>query len=67
MDYAILIFDGVCNFCNGFINFIIDKDPKKRIKFLASQSETGKKSIRYYKISKKELKESIILIEDKKY
>ena len=67
MEYAILIFDGVCNFCNGFINFIIDRDPKKKIKFVASQSESGKKILRQYKILNKEVKESIIFIEAEKY
>ena len=67
MEYAILIFDGVCNFCNGFVNFIIDRDPKKKIKFVASQSESGKKILQQYKISKKEVKESIIFIEQEHY
>ncbi|MDP3728305.1 MAG: DCC1-like thiol-disulfide oxidoreductase family protein [bacterium] len=67
MEYAILIFDGVCNFCNGFINFIIDLDHKKRIKFLASQSENAKEIFKKYKISPKEIKESIIFIEDERY
>ncbi len=67
MDYAILIFDGVCNFCNSFVNFIIDGDPKKKIRFVASQSESGIKYINQYKISKTEIKESIIFIEEEKY
>ena len=67
MEYAILIFDGVCNFCNSFVNYIIDRDPKKRIKFVASQSKNGKKFLKQYKVSKQELKESIIFIEGEKY
>lgn len=67
MDYAILIFDGVCNFCNGFVNFIIDRDPKKKIKFLASQSTNAKETFKKYNISQKEIKESIIFIEGERY
>lgn len=67
MEYAILIFDGVCNFCNGLVNFIIDRDPKKKIKFLASQSETAKGYIKKYKITKQEIKESIIFIQEDYY
>jgi len=67
MDHAILIFDGVCNFCNGFVNFIIDRDPNKKIKFLASQSEQAKEMFKKYKISPKEIKESIIFIEGERY
>ena len=29
---AIILFDGICNFCNASINFIIDRDNKKYFK-----------------------------------
>ncbi|MSR86096.1 DUF393 domain-containing protein [Candidatus Woesearchaeota archaeon] len=67
MEPAILIFDGVCNFCNCFINSIIDRDPKKRIKFAASQSEAGKKILKKDRISKNKVKDSLIFIEGDKY
>jgi len=63
----ILIFDGVCNFCNGFVDFIIDRDPKGHIKFVASQSKNGEKFMADYHVTKKEVKESIIFIEGEKY
>src|SRR3989344_311490 len=66
-EHDILIFDGVCNFCNGFVNFIIDHDPKKRIKFLASQSKNAKKILKKYKISHNKIVDSLILIEGEKY
>lgn len=37
----ILLFDGVCNLCNGAVNFIIDRDPKSHFKFAALQSKFG--------------------------
>lgn len=37
----IVLFDGVCNFCNGAVNFIIRHDPEGRFKFAPLQSETG--------------------------
>lgn len=38
----IVLFDGVCNLCNGAVNFIIDHDKKQRFRFASLQSETGK-------------------------
>ncbi|MEZ4827426.1 MAG: thiol-disulfide oxidoreductase DCC family protein [Bacteroidia bacterium] len=38
----VIIFDGVCNFCNASVNFIMDRDPKGHFKFAANQSDTGK-------------------------
>jgi predicted DCC family thiol-disulfide oxidoreductase YuxK len=37
----VILFDGVCNLCNGAVNFIIDHDPKGKFKFAALQSEYG--------------------------
>jgi len=35
----ILLFDGVCNLCNGLVKFIIRHDPEGKIKFAPLQSE----------------------------
>ncbi len=40
---SIVLFDGVCNFCNGAVNFIIKHDHKARFKFAPLQSETGER------------------------
>jgi predicted DCC family thiol-disulfide oxidoreductase YuxK len=39
---AIVLFDGVCNLCNGAVNFIIERDPDGRFAFAALQSEAGR-------------------------
>ena len=42
----IILFDGVCNFCNSSVNFVIDRDKKSIIKFAALQSEAGQQLLR---------------------
>ncbi len=37
----LILFDGVCNFCNASVNFIIDRDVTKRYKFTSLQSDVG--------------------------
>lgn len=37
----IILFDGVCNLCNGAVNFIIDRDPSAHFKLAALQSKIG--------------------------
>lgn len=37
----IVLFDGICEFCNGAVNFIIARDKAKRFKFAPLQSEIG--------------------------
>ena len=47
-DHPIVLFDGVCNFCNGIVNFLISQDKKKVLRFSAMQSEMGKKILTEY-------------------
>ncbi len=39
--HPVVLFDGVCNFCNASVNWIIDRDPKARFRFAAQQSEAA--------------------------
>lgn len=38
----LILFDGVCNLCNGFVQFIIKRDSKGVFKFSALQSTASK-------------------------
>lgn len=38
----VVVFDGVCNFCNGWVSFVTKRDPKNRFAFAAAQSGTGR-------------------------
>ncbi|GAA3511232.1 DUF393 domain-containing protein [Aquimarina addita] len=40
-DKKIIVFDGVCNLCNGAINFIIKRDKNDIFRYVSLQSETG--------------------------
>lgn len=42
-DKIVVLFDGVCNFCNASVNWLIDRDPADRFRFAAQQSEIGQK------------------------
>ena len=37
----VILFDGVCNYCNSMVNFVIRNDPDKKFKFAPLQSEVG--------------------------
>jgi predicted DCC family thiol-disulfide oxidoreductase YuxK len=58
----VVLFDGVCNFCNSSINFIIKWDKEKKIRFAALQGETGMQLKQKYFIP--ENVDSIIFIEN---
>lgn len=60
----IVLFDGICNYCNKWVNFIIRHDKKKKFRFAALQSDIGKKLLKQYNISDKE--ETVVLIYNEK-
>ena len=39
---SIIVFDGVCHLCSGWVHFLIKRDPAKRFIFSAMQTATGK-------------------------
>jgi predicted DCC family thiol-disulfide oxidoreductase YuxK len=41
--HATVLFDGVCNLCNGSVLFVIDRDPVGYFQFVALQSETARR------------------------
>lgn len=62
---AIILFDGVCNFCNGAVNFIIERDKAAYFKFAPLQSEVAEKLLAENGINKIDT-DSVVLIEDGK-
>jgi predicted DCC family thiol-disulfide oxidoreductase YuxK len=42
----ILIFDGVCNLCNGMVQFFIKNDKQKKLRFASLQSEFGQQVLK---------------------
>lgn len=62
---SIVLFDGVCNFCNGSVNFIVERDSRNRFKFAPLQSEIGQKLLRDHGVNDPDL-DSVVLIEDGK-
>jgi predicted DCC family thiol-disulfide oxidoreductase YuxK len=73
---AVVLFDGVCNFCDASVNFLIEHDHKNYFKFAPLQSEAGTKLAAEYRLSSATARpnppddlipiDSVILIEDGK-
>lgn len=61
--YPIILFDGVCNLCNGAVQFIIERDSKAKLKFAALQSDIGVNLVKKHQLSEQFL-DTIVLIEN---
>jgi predicted DCC family thiol-disulfide oxidoreductase YuxK len=56
----IILFDGVCNLCNGAVQFIIKHDKKDNFRFVALQSDLGIEICNYIGVDPTKI-DSIIL------
>jgi len=61
--FSIILFDGVCNFCNGWVHFVIDHDPKNQFRFASLQSKAGKMVLIENGLTIDSL-DTIVLVED---
>jgi predicted DCC family thiol-disulfide oxidoreductase YuxK len=59
---AVLIFDGVCNFCNRSVNFVMNRDRRGRFLFASSQSEAGSALLRRFGVDPDSV-QSVYLVE----
>ena len=61
----VILFDGVCNFCNSTVNFVIERDKKSIIKFAALQSDAGQQLLKQFNLPTSQFN-SFIYIENGK-
>ncbi|HTF02691.1 MAG TPA: DCC1-like thiol-disulfide oxidoreductase family protein [Bacteroidia bacterium] len=62
---GLVLFDGVCQFCNSSVNFMIRKDNTDYFRFLPLQSELGQKIIKQFNLDPENL-QTVILLENKR-
>jgi len=60
-EKPVLLFDGMCNLCNGWVNFIIGRDPESRIRFASLQSKAGRKLLNEYNLDPEKMDTVIFL------
>jgi len=66
-EKQIILFDGVCNFCNFWVNFVLKRDKKDLFRFAALQSEKAKELTSKFKFDTSKLDTFILIAENKLY
>ena len=61
----IILFDGVCNLCNGSVNFILKHEKDMQFQFASIQSKTGKELLQWCGLPK-DFSDAVIYIENGK-
>lgn len=62
-DEAVVLFDGVCNLCNGLVSFLIPRDPDGRLRFAALQSDAGQELLTRHGLPTEGF-DSVVLVEE---
>lgn len=60
---AIVVYDGVCHLCNGWVNFLIARDQAEQFRFAAVQSAAGAQYLQAAGLSAV-APESLVYVED---
>lgn len=60
----LILFDGVCNLCNGFVQFVIQHDPAGRFRFAALQSAAGQAALAAHGYTDTAPPETVLLLEN---
>lgn len=64
--HPVVLFDGVCNLCNGFVQFCIERDKKGKLKFASLQSGVGQELLAQFGLKGAPLS-TVVLIEGNQY
>ena len=62
----ILLFDGHCNLCNGWVQFIVKRDSAGTIRFASLQSPAGRRLLGEHKIDENYI-ESLVFFEEERF
>ncbi|KAG6429979.1 hypothetical protein SASPL_108038 [Salvia splendens] len=63
----IMLFDGVCNLCNGGVKIVRDNDRRRNIRFEALQSESGKKLLQRSGRAPDDISSVVLVEKDRSY
>ncbi|MBB6127398.1 thiol-disulfide oxidoreductase DCC family protein [Mucilaginibacter lappiensis] len=63
LDYSkdIILFDGVCNFCNSYVNYVIAHDKADKFVFAPLQSNTATRMTARFQTDFKELNSVVVI------
>lgn len=64
--HPVILFDGVCNFCDASVQFILNRDPKGIFQFASLQSEAGQNLVKKHNVPA-DIDSMILIVDDKVY
>jgi predicted DCC family thiol-disulfide oxidoreductase YuxK len=59
----LILYDGVCGLCNGFVRFVLKRDPADRFRFAALQSEVARTALQKHQVNLQSLETVCLLLD----
>lgn len=66
-ERPVLLFDGICNLCTGFVYFTVKRDTEDQFLFVRAQSKLGKKILTFYNQPLIDYESNILIYHGKAY
>lgn len=66
-EKSIILFDGVCNLCNGSVQFILLRDKKDSFRFASLQSDFGQELLTKYNLPTNDFNSFLVIENGKVY
>ncbi|PDT31115.1 DUF393 domain-containing protein [Rhizobium sp. M10] len=60
-DQPLIVFDGECVFCSGWVKFALKHDRQRRYRFLAAQTPLGEALYRHYGLNERDYETNILI------
>ncbi len=66
-EHRVILFDGVCNYCNSMVNFVIRQDKKQIFRFAPLQASAAQELLTKHNLPKKDFDSFVFIEEGKAY
>lgn len=66
-EKPLIVFDGVCILCSGFVRFVIARDPGAMFRFASAQSPLGQALFRHYGLDTDDFETNLLIADGRAY
>lgn len=66
-ERPLIVFDGVCIFCSGFIKIVLRHDRSEMFRFVAAQSPLGQALYKHYGLDTRVFETNLVIVEGRVY
>ncbi|WP_298257378.1 DCC1-like thiol-disulfide oxidoreductase family protein [uncultured Litoreibacter sp.] len=63
----VIVFDGLCVLCSGFLKFMLKHDRRQRFRFVVAQSELGEKLYSHLGLKSADYDSNVVIIDGRIY